>query len=132
MDLYEQNYILLRLLAPTLKSMPEDEFVSDVTGCLPVYMQIVSQEKYTTTLMLTYRFENRSFYPKQPDLTIRVYHDAKTAEVMSGFLHGQRRCLRKSRELVTGLQINRFLYKWLRYCLYRGHELVESRMSRSL
>jgi len=125
MSLYEQNYILLRLLAPDINSLPEKEFVSTVVGCLPVYLQIVSQEKYTTTLVLTYRFEDRILYPKQPDLAVCAYHDAKTAEVMSGFLYGQRQYQRKARELATGLQINRFLYKWLHYCLFRGHQIVD-------
>ena len=104
--------------------------MSKVDGCLPLYMHLQEQSPYTSTLRLTYRFVEpsgsvaRSF--AEPDLMLRVYHDARTAEVVSGLMHGQQRVERKTRGLDSSWHLNRFLYKWLKYLRYRGHNLVES------
>jgi len=132
MELYEHNYVQLRLLIPDLKRGPIATNISNVPGCLTLYLQLTEQSPYTSTLRLTYRFiepsaangksgENNSLRATaEPDLTIRVYHDARSAEVMSGLLHGQQHP-RKTRGLEGSWRLNRFLYKWLRYLLYRGH-----------
>lgn len=129
MELYERNYVQLRLLVPELKKGPVATIVSRVPGCLTLYMQLTEQSPYTSTLRLTYRFldsaapGNKSSLraTSEPDLTIRVYHDARSAEVMSGLIHGQQHVPRKTRELDASWRLNRFLYKWLRYLLHRGH-----------
>jgi len=133
MELYERNYVQLRLLIPDLKRGPISTTVSNVPDCMTLYLQLTEQSPYTSTLRLTYRFiepaspVSASGRQKvslrataEPDLTIRVYHDARSAEVMSGLLHGQQHP-RKTRGLDGSWQLNRFLYKWLRYLLYRGH-----------
>ncbi len=132
MELYERNYVQLRLLIPDLKRGPIATTVSNVPGCLTLYLQLTEQSPYTSTLRLTYRFIEQASpsateaqktmlrATAEPDLTIRVYHDARSAEVMSGLLHGQQHP-RKTRGLDGSWRLNRFLYKWLRYLLYRGH-----------
>ena len=131
MELYERNYVQLRLLIPDLKQGPIATTVSNVPGCMTLYLQLTEQSPYTSTLRLTYRFLESSTTASEgqkatlraiaePDLTIRVYHDARSAEVMSGLLHGQQHP-RKTRGLDGSWRLNRFLYKWLRYLLYRGH-----------
>ena len=125
MELYEKNYMQLRLLIPALKNGPINTSVSSVPGCLTLYMQLTEQNPYTSTLRLTYRFisddgdGNRASF--EPDLYIRVYHDARSAEVLSGLLHGQQHVPRTTRGLDDSWKLNRFLYKWLRYLLFRGH-----------
>ena len=129
MELYEQNYVLLRLLIPDLKGADPQTRVSTVAGCLPLYMQISEQTPYTSTLRLTYRFVNSEGGSlraiAEPDLMLRVYHDARSAEVISGLIHGQQHVQRKTRGLDNSWQLNRFLYKWLRYLRHRGHHLLE-------
>lgn len=126
MELYERNYVQLRLLIPDLRHGPITTTISQVPGCMTLYLQLTEQSPYTSTLRLTYRFiETASDGQKvrataEPDLTIRVYHDARSAEVMRGLLHGQQHP-RKTRGLDGSWHLNRFLYKWLRYLLYRGH-----------
>ncbi len=132
MELYEQNYLQLRLLIPDLKRAEISTDVSKVPGCLPLYMQVIEKSPYTTTLRLTYRFVSAngrsSRASAEPDLMLRVYHDARTAEVVSGLIHGQQHVERKTRGLDNSWRLNRFLYKWLRYLHFRGHhfELPES------
>jgi uncharacterized protein YqiB (DUF1249 family) len=125
MELYEKNYMQLRLLIPELKRIPEMPVVSHVTGCLPVHFTLLEQTPYTSRLHLTYRFydnrEGRGYVA--PDFEIRVYHDARTAEVVSGLLHGQQHVERKTRNLDDSWRLNRYLYKWLSYLLRRGHRL---------
>jgi len=141
MELYEQNYVQLRLLVPDLKSSATTTRLSRVSGCLPLYLQVVEKSPYTTTLRLTYRFLlttssksaageampatgklGRPRSQLEPDLLLRVYHDARTAEVVSGLIHGQQHVTRLTRGLDKSWKLNRFLYKWLRYLHLRGHQ----------
>lgn len=121
MDLYEKNYLLTRLLAPGLRDMRIGEHVSEVNGCLSLYLHIQEKARYTTTYGLSYRFDASSRYPKQPNLVIRSYHDAHVAEVLSGVVCGVEYGNRVPRSLDSSWRLNRFLYKWLHYCIYRNH-----------
>ncbi len=60
---------------------------------------------------------------EEPALTIRVYHDANQVEVLTGHLqHGQQRFDHiPEKAIKIKWKLNRFLYKWLGYCLHLGH-----------
>lgn len=127
MEMYEQNYIRLRCLCPEIRQF-RGEHVSRVPGAHDLHMNILEQVKHTTTLQLTYIMDDGEL---RPDVTLRIYHDALQAEVLS------RRCqlngaLMKAERSPTeaALQckwkINRFLYKWLNYCGRQGHRFYES------
>ena len=130
MELYESNYVLLRVLAPDLRQLQCDQttYVSVVSGCLDLELSAVKHEKYTTTLNLTYRFVSDARRPREPDLTIRIYHDARTCEVMSGLLQGMRYGPQRTRDLDYGYKLNRFLNKWLSYCLRQGHSFRDGQV----
>ncbi len=125
MELYELNYILLRRMIPE-PGLLDTASVSSPEGGPALHVQIVDRAPYTTTLRLTYLFSDaRGVFPA-PDVLVRMYHDAQVAEVLS---RGRRRGLRgaeydRSRErytLATQWGVNRFLHKWLGYCLRQGH-----------
>jgi len=122
MDLYENNYLRLRRLIPRLEAMP-DRAVSCREGCLSLHMEIIERSKFTTTLRLTYLFEEGGKKLAEPDLTIRIYHDANQVEVLTGHLrHGRLRYDHiPEMAIPVKWKFNRFLYKWLGYCLYLGH-----------
>ena len=126
MDLYENNFIRLRKLVPDLSNLPDD-CISQLPGCLSLYLHIVERTKFTTTLSLTYYFDDKTQPVAEQALTIRVYHDANQAEVLTGHLkHGRLRYDHtpvKTRKIKW--KLNRFLYKWLGYCLYLGHSFTE-------
>jgi uncharacterized protein YqiB (DUF1249 family) len=130
MELYEKNYLLMRLLSPELKVLEPGSYVSQVNSSLPLELTVLTHSRYTSTFNLTYRFldtatKRRS--DREPDLAIRLYHDARTCEVMSGLLPEGRVEVRRTRDLDEGRRLNRFLNKWLSYCLRQGHQLsVES------
>ena len=118
MDLYEHNYIRLRRLAPDLDIA--DEMVSISPGHLDLHLTISERCKYTTMLQLTYRFEQPQGISCQPDMHIRVYHDARIAEVQDRLDRKQRRIVTDN-SLEQKWKLNRFLYKWLGYCQFQGH-----------
>lgn len=123
MDLYENNFLRLRRLIPDLSKMPAYT-VSTLPGCLPLHMRILEQTKFTTTLLLTYYFEEGETLLAEPALTIRVYHDACQVEVLTGHLRHGRERYDHIPEMAKAVKwkLNRFLYKWLGYCLYLGHQ----------
>ncbi len=123
MEMGEANHHLLRRLIPDLGRLPRHA-VSQVAGCLDLHLEIVDRWKYTTNLILTYRFRDLPSVVREPNLNIRLYHDAKSAEAISGVLHraaGELNALDPRFTLHHKWTLNRFLYKWLGYCLHRGH-----------
>ena len=125
MEMYEENYLALRRLCPDLRELPEAA-VSRVNGALDLHLELQERTRYTTTLRLTYVFEDAGEQHLRPDLRIRLFHDARQAEVLGRY------CRQSGRDLMidsltgqAGLgcrwRHNRFLYKWLRYCLRQGH-----------
>lgn len=125
MDLYEQNYLLMRLLAPDLKNMDSGSFLSTAPGTLTLELLDLAHSRYTSTFRLTYRFSEdstRGRNEREPDLSIRLYHDARSCEVMSGLMPAGRAAERRTRDLEEGRRLNRFLNRWLSYCLRQGHQ----------
>jgi uncharacterized protein YqiB (DUF1249 family) len=122
MDLYENNYLRLRRLVPDM-SRVQDTAVSLVPGCLSLHLSIIERTRFTTTLCLTYFFEEDSRHVAEPALTLRVYHDANQVEVLTGHLkHGRQQYDHiPARTKEIKWKFNRFLYKWLGFCLHLGH-----------
>lgn len=121
LTLYEQNYVQMRMLIPRLQSMEAGVYWSRLDNCLDLRLQVLEVSPYTTTINLSYVFDGNTRGHAAPDLQIRVYHDARSAEVLSGLVHGHRLTTRAVRTLVGSWHLNRFLYKWIRYCRFRGH-----------
>jgi len=122
MDMYEDNFIKLRKLIPDMQLI-NDSSVSTSAGHLNLYLQILERSKFTTTLRLSYSFTDKGETRLEPNLKIRIYHDAGLAEVMSGKLHHGKLVLDHlpSDALKQKWQLNRFLSKWLKYCLRQNH-----------
>ena len=124
MEMYEKNYVLIRLLAPELKQMVQGRYVSSVEGAMPLELLVSEHSRYTSTFNLTYRFSGspeKGRRDREPDLAIRLYHDSRSCEVMSGLLPEGRIEIRRTRDLDEGRRLNRFLNKWLSYCIRQGH-----------
>jgi uncharacterized protein YqiB (DUF1249 family) len=128
MDMYENNYMRLRRLIPDLARLP-GRSISHLPGCLSLHVTVLERTRFTTTIYLTYYFEEATKSVAEPALTIRLYHDAHQAEVLTGHLqHG-----RQHYDHIPGKakkikwKLNRFLYKWLGYSLYLGHSFKPCR-----
>ncbi len=134
MELYERNYVLVRLLIPELRQLGEGVHVSQPEGAMPLELSAIEHSRFTSTFNLSYRFSSdqgaRERHgqvgrrQREPDLTIRIYHDARTCEVMSGLIPSFTRESRRVRDLQHGHHLNRFLDKWLNYCLRQGHSFA--------
>jgi len=128
MELYENNYLRLRRLCPDLDQV-EGVWVSKVAGASDLHLTVLERTRYTTRLHLTYAFASGNGVRRQPDLVIRMFHDARQAEVVG------RHCRRRGEDItldavagVPGLACrwrhNRFLFKWLGFCLVQGHRFA--------
>ena len=140
MTVYESNFIKLASLFADLDDLsPEGSWVSRGTQDLDLYAEVQQREPYTTTLKLTYWFtegftegfneglEGAEQQPvPDPDLVLRVYHDARLVEALAGredHHHAKLREIarRHSLELGRRWRNNIMLNKWLDYLLDMGH-----------
>jgi len=128
MTLYESNYIKLHQLAAAL-DWPADAIVSSSPRDSDLHAEIVRREPYTTTLRLTYWFpEEGGVSAPDPDIVVRIYHDARLVEAVSSrdaHRHTKLRELAGSSnaELNRRWRLNMLLNKWLDYLFEVGHSL---------
>jgi len=129
MTLYESNYIKLGFLTSTFE-WAADAFVSSSARDNDLYAEIVRREPYTTTIHLTYWFqETGGDWLADPDLVLRIYHDARLVEaVRSGDAHRHAKLRELARsgssaELDRRWRLNMLLNKWLDYLYEVGHSL---------
>jgi uncharacterized protein YqiB (DUF1249 family) len=126
MVLYESNFLKLSRLID-LQDVGESKRISRVRGDNDLYLECIRREPYTTTARLTYWLDDAAGMPMMdPDMTIRIYHDASLAEAVSCRLRHQHRMIRElarshAGELNRRWQINMMLNKWLDYVLDCGH-----------
>ena len=122
MELYENNYIKLKKLCGDFKSLDEHS-VSSIEHGMNLYLRIIERTTYTVTLCLTYQFDEK-LYPdesKYPNLIIRIYFDAMQAEVMQRVVRRGPKINSLGCHLKDKWRDNRFLFKWLSFCLRQGH-----------
>ena len=128
MTLYESNYIKLEHLT-TAFDWSGSSMVSGSPRDSDLHADILRREAYTTTLRLTYWFRDADgAVVPDPDLILRIYHDARLVEAVSG---RDRHSHHKLRELAGGSgaeldrrwRVNMMLNKWLDYLFDVGHNL---------
>ena len=128
MTLYESNYIKLTHLSAGFDRAGHS-IVSRSPRDSDLHAHILRCEPYTTTLKLTYLFsEPDGVIVADPDLILRIYHDARLVEAVSG---RERHCHHKLREfsgsagaeLDRRWRVNMMLNKWLDYLYDVGHML---------
>lgn len=121
MDMYEMNYIQLRLLLGDLQKL-SGESIAYADNHLPFSVTVKEQSKHTLTLLMTYHFldSRGEVVDTRLDLMVRVYHDARQAEVVTHkcrFTDSRVRYWWKKDDsmLLCRWRMNRFLFKWLKY-----------------
>ena len=122
MEMYEANYIRLRLLCGDIRSLPDESVSILSSGGLPVQLKVVERSRHTSILMLTYLFDD----DKRPDLKIQVYHDSRQADVISRSCRFSQKNIRawesgEDSVLLCRWRLNRFLFKWINYLHRQGH-----------
>ncbi|MBK5937253.1 MAG: DUF1249 domain-containing protein [Halorhodospira halophila] len=118
MELYETNYIYMRRLVPDLERADAEREISFSRDGVALRLEVLERSRYTTTVLLTHRFASGCGAESLPELTVRVYHDARVAEVMAT---GGRTVRDPAGSLEQRWVSNRFLSRWLRFSLGEGH-----------
>ncbi len=137
MAICETNYWRLRKLLlpafPELKQGAEFHFAIPAAGSNGdryFTLRVMERCAYTSTLDFSEICHDISALNPQwglsPQLTVRIYHDAKTAEVIA--FQGQRHFLGRyeypnplMRQKDEKLQLNNLLADWLNHCLHYGY-----------
>lgn len=114
-------------LLPDLDNCDEREFqVSWPEHSAYLRLKVDERFKYTSTVLVSHRYETNSPWLESPGLVVRLYHDASVAEVI---------CMQRRKQLSGAypypnpnmhlpdekLQLNEYLGKWLSECLRYGH-----------
>lgn len=136
MAICETNYWRLRkLLLPVFPSVQQgDEFRFSIPATSPqgerhLLLRVIERSAYTSTLdfsEISPDGEASDSWGLSPHLTVRIYHDAKTSEVIA--FQGQRHFLGRyeypnplMRQRDEKLQLNILLADWLNHCLHYGY-----------
>jgi uncharacterized protein YqiB (DUF1249 family) len=129
MTLYESNYVRLSWLFDIDSLLPASAVSADADD-ISLYMDVLERARYTTTLRLTYFFDEKGEQIADPDLHIRIYHDAKMVEARActrRHRHEALRCFETGpgAELARRWGRNVMLNKWLEYCIDKGHRFPQ-------
>ena len=121
----ERNYLRLLQLVPHLRRLGDAAY-SYPDGGTGLALQVLERAPYTTVLLLSQVLMHGPAPIGGPRMQIRVYHDAKLAEVLSyqGRARFHPRYPYPNPEMMhpdEKQQLNEFLGEWLEHCLSRGH-----------
>ncbi|OPX56200.1 hypothetical protein SAMN02745127_00712 [Oceanospirillum multiglobuliferum] len=126
----DANYLRLMRLLPDLERCEHWQFaISDESVDLGVLNINVTERSRYTTLLRIYQQDPWGEWLDQPELSVRLYHDARMAEVV-GYQkqrHFEGRYLYpnpKMRQPDEKLQINLFLGEWLAHLQQYGHSVA--------
>jgi uncharacterized protein YqiB (DUF1249 family) len=125
LELCEENYRCLHSLVPQLKRL-QGKHCSSRPDHQDLHLTILEQTPYTTLLRLTYEFPHADGGLSDPDVLLRVYHDARQVEVED--LRQQNLPTRRLYEapgLMNKWRLNLFVAKWLAFCVRQGHLFVD-------
>ncbi len=125
----EANYVRLMRLLPDMRNDPDTRRIAMSQGdrLLGVLVLTVTEScPYTTTVQV--RQEHCLPWLPVPKMDVRVYHDARMAEVISSENARRFRGIysypnAQMHQPDEKNQLNLFLGEWLGHCLACGHEL---------
>ncbi len=125
MSLYESNWVRLRALLGEVRQL-SGRAVSRVDGDCELEVTVLEHSAYTSVLRLTYLFPDAGSLLREPDLEVRVYHDAELAEASQVGSVQTHAALRQIDAGLSGMldrrwHRNMLLNKWLEYLMDTGH-----------
>jgi uncharacterized protein YqiB (DUF1249 family) len=125
MDRYADNYWRLVRLFPLLELAP-GEYRSRASDGIELQIEVIERHSYTLELRLTYGLVDALSGHRDPSAMVRIYTDARLAEVTHCEVSQRWEDLlglrSVARELVDArMRMNSFLGRWLDYLEERGH-----------
>ncbi|WED21465.1 DUF1249 family protein [Vibrio sp. JC009] len=121
MRVYETNYAKLNALLPTRPSVGDVR--SYQVASMAYQLEVSEITKYTTVIDVSQCNEQPVF--PLPKMTVRLYHDARVAEVCASeqisrvkarYDYPNDKMMQKDEKF----QLNQFLSDWLTFCLRHG------------
>ncbi len=124
----DANYVRLLKLMPDLMDLDERVLHLHVADKeISLRFRVLERSPYTTLVQLIQHngFEGLHFDLPSPQMTVRIYHDARSAEVVEYQNEERFRPVyaypnRHMRQRDEKVQINRFLSEYLSVCLSHG------------
>tara|TARA_B100000963_G_scaffold196683_1_gene171185 strand:+ start:671 stop:1117 length:447 start_codon:yes stop_codon:yes gene_type:complete len=121
MTLYESNYIKLNYLFPKIRQYNTDKSIKSLFG-KDIHLGINKKTKYTMIISMTYSFEEIDIIEYEPNLTIKIYFDSRSAEVIGVGKLNKKSRLRdityQNKNIINQLwRRNIILNKWLDYII---------------
>jgi hypothetical protein len=125
MTVYESNHSRMRQLLGDLVQVPEHAVSRSPTD-LSLNVNVQERSRYTTVMQMTYWFDAAEGSVADPDLAVRIYHDARLVEAVDCAGNPRHAVLqplwRPARsELEQRWTLNILLNKWLEFCLDNRH-----------
>ncbi|MBL4567799.1 MAG: DUF1249 domain-containing protein [Porticoccus sp.] len=133
----DANYVRLMKLFPNITEGNERKIGIHHSEDCVVQLQVLEQTPYTTLIRLEQEIDevgsgqDLKLWLRLPTLTLRLYHDARVAEVVS--CEGSRRAYpryeypnERMYHQDEKAQWNQFLAEWLAYCLKYGYDIEPS------
>jgi uncharacterized protein YqiB (DUF1249 family) len=133
MALCEANYARLLKLMPDIDACQQREFIVDMAQGQSVVSIVVQERfKFTCTLSIAQKPISKGGCDMisaliSPTLIVRLYHDAKMAEVISPAKKSQYRGKysypnKSMLQIDEKIQLNEYLAQWLSHCLTHGYQ----------
>ncbi len=124
MQVYEGNYCYLLQLLPDMKEISGTVF-SEFNGRPVLFIDVLEQCKYTSMIAVTHYLSFENNVVADMELRLRVYHDARVAEVTSYQHHKKLLPVysypnKKMYQTFEKKQVNLFLKEWLEFCVRYG------------
>jgi len=121
MTLYESNYIKLNHLFPKIRQYDADRLIKSPFGN-DIQLGVNKKTKYTMIISMTYSFEESEIIEYEPNLTIKIYFDSRSAEVIGIGKLSKKNILRdityQNKDIINQLwRRNIILNKWLDYII---------------
>jgi hypothetical protein len=125
MAICELNYVRLQQLFPDMKNVDQHSFqvTTHQQDFGTVNFTVQERAAYTTHLMIA---RPRNQWISDWQMVVRVYHDAKLAEVIECQTQPRIRAVNdypnaRMHQRDEKMQLNIFLGEWLQHCLNHGH-----------
>lgn len=123
--LHEQNYAKLVRIVPQIMHLKAGNLINRCFTDSHIEIAVEEHTRYTSCLRLAVRFSGGSQFLPKISIQVRLYHDAKVAEVID--FQQKRRFQSRYPYPNPGMhqrnekqQINLFLAEWLDHCIRHG------------